>query len=85
MTSHDHATALLGEIDTTPGSHDNYGAYPSLLLAMVRTALTTNNPQLAHQLTTGVQPHTPYELDPDKRSELFNLAELVPGAIKVKA
>jgi hypothetical protein len=27
---------------------------------MVRTALTTNNLQLAHQLTTGVQSHTPY-------------------------
>ena len=56
----DHATALLGEIDTAPGSHDNYAAYPSLLPAMVRTALTTNNLQLAHQLTTGVQSHTPY-------------------------
>ena len=34
--------------------------YPALLPALVRTALTTNNPQLAHQLTTGVERHTPY-------------------------
>ncbi len=54
----DHATALLSEIESTPGSRDS-GNYPILLPALVRTALTTNNPKLAHQLTTGVQPHTP--------------------------
>jgi hypothetical protein len=27
---------------------------------VVRTALTANNPKLAHQLTTGVERHTPY-------------------------
>ncbi len=55
----DHATALLAEIDAHPGSRDNEN-YPSLLPALVRTALATDNPQLAHQLTTGVQPRTPY-------------------------
>jgi hypothetical protein len=54
-----HATTLLGEIDSAPGSRDTVH-YPALLPALVRTALTTNNPQLAHQLTTGVEHHTPY-------------------------
>jgi tetratricopeptide (TPR) repeat protein len=54
-----HATTLLGEIDSAPGSRDTVH-YPALLPAIVRTALTTNNPQLAHQLATGVEHHTPY-------------------------
>ncbi len=55
----DHTSTLLSEIDTTPESRNNPN-YPPLLPALVRAALTTNNPQLAHQLTTGVEPHTPY-------------------------
>jgi class 3 adenylate cyclase/tetratricopeptide (TPR) repeat protein len=55
----DHATALLSEIATAPGSRDNV-IYLTLLPALVRTALTIDNPQLAHQLTTGVQPRTSY-------------------------
>ncbi len=55
----DHATTLLAEIDTTPGSRNNSN-YPPLLPALVRAALTTNNRQLGHQLTTGVERHTPY-------------------------
>ena len=54
-----HATTLLGEIDSAPGCRDNQN-YWALLPWLVRTALATNNPQLAHQLTTGVQPQTPY-------------------------
>ena len=56
----DHAAALLAEIDSDPRQPRKPVNYPALLPALVRTALTTNNPQLAHQLTTGVEPHTPY-------------------------
>ena len=55
----DHAAALLAEIDAAPGSRENQN-YLALLPALVRSALTTNNRQLAHQLTIGVQPHWPY-------------------------
>ena len=55
----DHAAALLAEIAATPGSREN-GNYSALLPALVRSALTTNHYQLAHQLTIGVQPHWPY-------------------------
>ena len=54
----DHTSTLLSEIDTTPGSRNNSN-YAPLLPALVRAALTTNDPTLAHQLTTGVEPHTP--------------------------
>ena len=55
----DHAAALIAEIDAIPSSRENPN-YPALLPALVRTALATNNLQLAHQLTTGFQPDTPY-------------------------
>ena len=54
----DHATALLAEIDAIPGSRRN-GNYPALLPALVRAALASGNPQLAHQLTTGSNPTPP--------------------------
>ena len=56
----DQAAVLLAEIDAIPGSHDN-PSYVPLLPVLVRTALATDNPQLADQLTTGVEPHTPYD------------------------
>ena len=55
----EHTSTLLSEIDTTPESRNNSN-YTPLLPALVRAALTTNNPQLADQPTTGVEPHTPY-------------------------
>ena len=56
----DHAEALLAEIDATPVTCDIVN-YPRMLPALVRTALATTNPQLAQQLATGVEPHTPYQ------------------------
>jgi tetratricopeptide (TPR) repeat protein len=56
LGQHDQATALLTEIVATPDLEYTYD-----IAGLVRTALTTNNPKLAHQLTTGVEPHTPFE------------------------
>ena len=58
LGQHDDAAALLSEIDAIPDSRESpyYAAY---LPTMVRTALTIDNPQLAHQLTTGLQPRHP--------------------------
>jgi class 3 adenylate cyclase/tetratricopeptide (TPR) repeat protein len=58
LGQHDDAAALLSEIDTTPDSRES-PCYAAYLPTMVRTALTIANPQLAHQLTTGLQPRHP--------------------------
>ena len=58
--AHDEAAAaLLGEIDTSPGSRDTL-SYAAYLSAMVRSALSVGNPELARRLTAGVQLRTPY-------------------------
>ena len=59
LGQHARAAVLLTEIDATPGSHQNEG-YAAVLPAMVRAALATGNPELAHRLTTGVEPQSPY-------------------------
>jgi tetratricopeptide (TPR) repeat protein len=51
---HDRATALLTEIEATQD-------YTWEIDLLVRTALTSGNPQLAHRLVTGLEPHTPYD------------------------
>ena len=58
LGQHDDAAALLSEIDTTPDGRESpyYAAY---LPTMVRTALTIADPQLAHQLATGLRPRHP--------------------------
>jgi tetratricopeptide (TPR) repeat protein len=53
------ATALLSELAAAPDTRDN-PQYAALLPALVRTAITLNQPSIAHQLTTDYQPHTPY-------------------------
>jgi hypothetical protein len=53
------AAALLGEVDTTPGTRNN-PYYTVCLPGMVRTALTINDPDLVEQLLTGVEPRHPY-------------------------
>ena len=54
----DLAAALLDEIETAEGARES-GSYASLLPAMVRTALSVGNPQLARRLVDGVEPLTP--------------------------
>ena len=54
---HDHAAALLTEIEATPGTRGN--KYEARLPVMVRTALTVGSRELAEQLVAGVEPHTP--------------------------
>jgi hypothetical protein len=53
------ASALLTEVDATPGARENAN-YPHLLPAMVRTALAVDGPALAERLVSGVQPGHPY-------------------------
>jgi tetratricopeptide (TPR) repeat protein len=53
------AAALLSELAQAPDTRDNL-YYAALLPALVRTAITLNHPNIAQQLTTGYQPHTPY-------------------------
>ena len=47
LGQHDHAAALLAEIEANPGSRESPN-YALCLPAMVRTALTIDNPELAH-------------------------------------
>jgi class 3 adenylate cyclase/tetratricopeptide (TPR) repeat protein len=54
-----HATTLLTELAAAPETRAN-PQYASLLPALVRTAITLNHPNIARQLTTDYQPHTPY-------------------------
>ena len=58
LGDHAAAAALLSELVAIPDSRESpyYAVY---LPTMVRTALTIANPQLAHQLTTGLQPRHP--------------------------
>jgi len=55
----DRAAALLTEIHLTPGIRQNPN-YAARLPLMIRTALTLGNPELAHQLTDGIQTSSPY-------------------------
>jgi class 3 adenylate cyclase/tetratricopeptide (TPR) repeat protein len=59
LGAHDHATALLTEIETKPGSREN-PYYAPYLPAMVRTALTLDNRELAQQLAAGIEPRSPF-------------------------
>ena len=53
------AAELLAEVESTPGTR-NTSYYPVWLPEMVRTALAINRPDLADQLTAGVEPRHPY-------------------------
>ena len=53
------ATELLAELESYPNSRDNQ-SYPTLLPAMVRTALVIDQPELAERLVGGLEPRTPY-------------------------
>ena len=55
----DKASALLSEIDTTPGGRAAY-AYVVLLTQLLRTALVADNRNLAQRLATGIEALTPY-------------------------
>ena len=59
LGEHDHAAALLAEIETNPGSRESpyYAAY---LPTMVRTALALDNQELAQRLAAEVEPRSPY-------------------------
>ena len=53
------AVGLLAEVESYPGSRSNQ-SYPTLLPAMVRTALAVGHPELAERLVSGLEPRTPY-------------------------
>jgi class 3 adenylate cyclase/tetratricopeptide (TPR) repeat protein len=55
----DRAAALLAELETTPGAHENPN-YAGYLPAMVRTAVAIGDRQLAERLVHGVEPRHPY-------------------------
>ena len=59
LAQHDEAVALLDEAQTAEGAREN-GNYAAFLPAMVRTALSVGNPDLARRLVSGVEPLTPY-------------------------
>ena len=52
------ATALLTELESSPGARDNQ-YYPDLLPAMVRTALRIGEPALAERLVGALEPRYP--------------------------
>ena len=54
----DQAATLLAEIEATPGARRS-GSYAGSLPAMVRTALTLGNQDLAQRLVAGVELRTP--------------------------
>jgi hypothetical protein len=54
-----NATTLLTELAAAPDTRDN-PQYAALLPALVRTAITLNQPSIAQQFTTDYKPHTPY-------------------------
>jgi ATP/maltotriose-dependent transcriptional regulator MalT len=58
LEQHDAAATVLAEVETAPDGRttDYYAAY---LPAMVRTALTIGDPELAERLVTGIEPRTP--------------------------
>jgi class 3 adenylate cyclase/tetratricopeptide (TPR) repeat protein len=56
----EQASALLAEIEQTPGAHET-AYYARELPAMVRTALAAGDPELAKRLTDGLDPGYPLE------------------------
>jgi tetratricopeptide (TPR) repeat protein len=54
-----HAADILTEVAATPDTRDT-PYYAALLPALVRLAITLNQPSIADQLTAGYEPHTPY-------------------------
>ncbi len=59
LANHDRAAALLTEIITTPNIRKSPN-YASRLPLMIRTAFALGSPELARQLTDGVEAHSPY-------------------------
>ena len=59
LTNPTHAATLLTELAAAQDTRDN-PQYAALLPALIRTALAIDNLNIAHGLTTGYQPRTPY-------------------------
>ena len=59
LTNPTHAATLLTELAAAQDARDN-PQYAALLPALIRTALAIDHRDIAHSLTAGYQPRTPY-------------------------